>query len=149
MNHRETPRAEMDGHTDSEQNARFSSVLGNRRFPTYQRGSLQRHEELKARILAHPELVGINKKDIISVETEYALTKKKHAVARPDIVILYNCDKGVCRKFVEVKSGSCRRAVNNLYMQLRKISKYLKYKHMEGEIVGVYPVENTLEFLVL
>jgi len=116
---------------------------------SYQRGSLQRHEELKARILAHPELVGINRKDIISVETEYALTKKKHAVARPDIVILYNCDKGVCRKFVEVKSGSCKKAVNDLHMQLKKISKYLKYKHMDGEIVGVYPVENTLEFLVL
>ena len=115
----------------------------------YQRGSLQRHEELKARILAHPELVGIDKKDIIAVETEYALTKKKHAVARPDIVIFYKCEKGVCKKFVEIKSGSCRRAVDDLHMQLRKISKYLKYKHMEGEIVGVYPVENALEFLVL
>lgn len=115
----------------------------------YRRGSLAEHEALKARILAHPELVGIDKKDIVSVETEYALTKKKHAVARPDIVIFYKCEKGVCQKFVEVKSGSCRRAVDDLHMQLRKISKYLKYKHMDGEIVGVYPVENTLEFLVL
>lgn len=115
----------------------------------YRRGSLAEHEALKARILAHPELVGINKKDIITIETEYALTKKKHAVARPDIVISYNCEKGVCRKFVEVKSGSCKRAVDDLYMQLKKISKYLKYKHQDGEIVGVYPVENALEFLVL
>jgi len=115
----------------------------------YIRGSLQRHEELKSRILAHPELVGIDKKDIIAVETEYPLTKKKHAVARPDIVIFYRCEKGVCKKFVEVKSGSCRRAVDDLYMQLRKITKYLKYRHMDGEVVGVYPVENTLELLVL
>ena len=115
----------------------------------YVRGSLQRHEELKSRILAHPELVGIDKKDIIAVETEYPLTKKKHAVARPDIVIFYKCEKGICKKFVEVKSGSCRRAVDDLYMQLRKITKYLKYRHMDGEVVGVYPVENTLELLVL
>ena len=116
---------------------------------SYQRGSLQRHEELKARILAHPELVGVDKKDIIAVETEYPLTKKKHAVARPDIVIFYHCEKGVCKKFVEVKSGSCRRAVDDLYMQLKKISKYLKYRHMDGEVVGVYPGKTTLELLVL
>lgn len=115
----------------------------------YQRGSLQRHEELKSRILAHPELVGIDKKDIVAIETEYPLTKKKHAIARPDIVIFYHCEKGVCRKFVEIKSGSCRRAVDDLHMQLRKITKYLKYKHMEGEVVGVYPVEGALELLVL
>jgi hypothetical protein len=115
----------------------------------YQRGSLAQHEALKAQILAHPELVGIDKKNIIAVETEYALTKKKHAVARPDIVIFYKCEKGVCKKFIEVKSGSCRRAVDDLQMQLRKISKYLKYKHMDGEVVGVYPVENALELLVL
>ncbi|TAL54024.1 MAG: hypothetical protein EPN86_04175 [Nanoarchaeota archaeon] len=116
---------------------------------SYQRGSLQRHEELKSRILAHPELVGIDKKDIVAMETEYPLTKKKHAIARPDIVIFYNGEKGVCKKFVEIKSGSCRRAVDDLHMQLRKITKYLKYKHMEGEVVGVYPVEGALELLVL
>ena len=115
----------------------------------YTRGSLARHEELKARILAHPELVGVDKKDIISMQTEYPLTKKKHAVARPDVVIFYNCEKGVCKKFVEIKSGSCRRAVDDLHMQLRKISKYLKYKHMDGEVVGVYPGKTTLELLVL
>jgi len=110
---------------------------------------LQRHEELKSRILSHPELVGVDKKDIVAVETEYPLTKKKHAVARPDIVIFYKCEKGVCKKFIEIKSGSCRRAVDDLHMQLRKITKYLKYKHMDGEVMGVYPGEGTLEFLVL
>jgi hypothetical protein len=139
----------MDGHTDSEQNVRSSSVLGNNRFPTYQHGSLQRHEELVSRILAHPELVGINKNDIVAVETEYPLTKKKHAIARPDIVISYRCEKGVCRKFIEVKSGSCRRAMGDLHMQLRKITKYLKYRHIDGEVVGVYPGETSLELLVL
>jgi len=115
----------------------------------YTRGSLARHEELKARILAHPELVGVNKKDIISVQTEYALTKKKHAVARPDVVIFYKCEKGICKKFVEIKSGSCRRAVEDLSMQLRKINKYLKYRHIDGEVIGVYPGKSALELLVL
>ena len=115
----------------------------------YTRGSLARHEELKARILAHPELLGIDKKDIISVETEYPLTKKKHAIARPDVVIFYKCEKGVCKKFVEIKSGSCRHAIEDLSMQLRKINKYLKYRHIDGEVVGVYPMKNALQLLVL
>jgi hypothetical protein len=115
----------------------------------YKRGSLAEHEALKARILAHPELVGIDKKDIIAAETEYALTKKKHAVARPDIVIFYKCERGICKKFVEVKSGSCKRAVDDLHMQLRKITKYLKYRRIDGEVIGVYPGKTTLELLVL
>ncbi len=115
----------------------------------YQRGSLRRHEELKTKILSHPELVGVDKKDVISVETEYPLTKRKHAVARPDIVISYHCSKGVCRKFIEVKSGSCKRALDDLVMQMRKISKYLKHKRMDGEVVGVYPTKNSLQLLIL
>ena len=114
----------------------------------YRRGSLRGHEELKARILANPELVGINKKDIISVETEYPLTRRKHAIARPDILIFYNSERGICKRFIEVKSGNCKRAIDDLQMQMRKISKYLKNKRTEGEIMGVYPAENTLEILV-
>ena len=116
----------------------------------YTRGSLHKHEELKAHILAHPELVGVNKEDIISIETEYPLTKRKRTItARPDIVIFYHGKRGVCKKFIEVKSGNCRRSRDNLRMQLRKISKYLKHKRMQGEVVGVYPVKNALAVLVL
>jgi len=115
----------------------------------YQRGSLHEHEKLKARILAHPKLVGINKKDIISIETEYPLTKKKRAIAKPDIVIFYRNENKICKRFVEIKSGNCRRALEDLDYQLRKITRYLKYKNMEGEVIGVYPMENALELLVL
>jgi hypothetical protein len=115
----------------------------------YERGSFRKHEELKTRILTHPELIGVRKKNIISVETEYPLTKRKRAIAKPDIVISYRDHLGVHRMFIEVKSGSCRRALEDLQMQMRKISKYLKNKKMHGEVVGVYPVGNTLTTLIL
>ncbi len=113
----------------------------------YQRGSLAKHEDIKARILSHPEVVGVNKSDVIKVETEFALTKKKHAIARPDIVISYRCSKGVCRKYVEIKSGSCRRAKENLRWQLWKIHNYLRFRKMQGDVVGVYPLAGELVVL--
>ncbi len=115
----------------------------------YERGSLQRHEELKTLILRQPELIGIEKKEIIAIETEYPLTKKKHAIAQPDIVIFYKCKKGVCKKYIEIKSGSCRRSLQGLTIQLRKINNYLKTRRMEGEVVGVYPVRDKLQLMFL
>lgn len=115
----------------------------------YERGSLQRHEELKTFILRHPELVGIDKEEVIAIETEYPLTKKKHAIAQPDLMIVYKCEKGVCKKYIEIKSGSCRRSLQGLTMQLRKINNYLKTRRMEGDVVGVYPVRDKLQLMFL
>lgn len=116
----------------------------------YERGSFHRHEEIKAHILAHPEVVGIDKKDIISIETECPLTRRRNSViAKPDIVILYQADRTVKKRYIEIKSGSCRRAIANLYGQLRKIDNYLRRQKLEGEVLGVYPLHNTLEFIVL
>jgi hypothetical protein len=115
----------------------------------YLRGSLHKHERLKTRILENPELVGIKKELIISVKTEYPLLKRKRSVAKPDIVIEYHCEKGVCRKFIEVKSGSCRRALESLHAQLIKVSKYLKTKKIDGEVVGVYPLKDQIVMLVI
>lgn len=115
----------------------------------YERGSLQRHEELKTLILSQPELVGVSKQEIISMEAEHPLTKKKHAIAQPDLMIVYRCGKGVCKKYIEVKSGSCRRSLQGLTMQLRKINNYLKTRRMDGEVVGVYPVRDKLQLMFL
>ncbi len=115
----------------------------------YTRGSLHKHEQLKQHILHHPELVGVRKKDILTITTEYPLKRKKRPVAQPDIVIIYRSGKRIHKKFVEIKSGNCRRALEDLVLQLRKITKYLKHKRMDGEVVGVYPHENTLAMLVL
>lgn len=104
----------------------------------YQRGSLQRHEELKQFVLAHPELVGVEKKQVISAETEYPLLKKKRAIAQPDIVIVYKDASEVKRKFIEIKSGSCRRSKFELEKQIRKIHSYLKWNRIQGEVVGLY-----------
>ena len=115
----------------------------------YNRGSLRKHEALKQRILTHPELVGINRKDVLSIETEYPLKRKKRPIAQPDIVIFYRKKNKVRKRYIEIKSGSCRRALEDLEQQLRKISKYLKYKRMDGEVMGVYPRENSIALLVL
>ena len=115
----------------------------------YERGSLQRHEELKTLILENPELVGIDKEEVIAIETEYPLTKKKHAIAQPDIFIVYRCEKGVCKRYIEIKSGSCRRSLFGLNMQLRKIQKYLRSKKLDGDVVGVYPIGNKLRLMFL
>ena len=115
----------------------------------YLRGSLHRHEELKALVCANPELVGIRKEDVISVETEFPLTKKKRAVAQPDIVILYQGEKGVRRRFVEVKSGNCRRSRLSLEQQLKRINNYVRWKRISGEVVGVYPVQDKLNVCTL
>ena len=115
----------------------------------YVRGSLHRHEELKALVCANPELIGIKKEDVISVETELPLTKKKRAVAQPDIVIMYYGEKGVRRCFVEVKSGNCRRSRAGLEQQLKKITNYVRWKRIEGEVIGVYPTRDTLRVCTL
>ena len=113
----------------------------------YVQGSLHRHEALKQQILSHPELVGIEKQEILSIQTEYPLIKRKHVIARPDIVIFYKSARGVCKMFVEVKSGNCRYALEDLHMQLQKIVRYLRYKHLDGDVVGVYPSESSLKLL--
>ncbi|MBI4016182.1 MAG: hypothetical protein HY363_00640 [Candidatus Aenigmarchaeota archaeon] len=114
----------------------------------YQRGSLQRHEEMKAFVLAHPEIVGVHKHQVISIETEYPLKKKKRAVAQPDVLIIYKDASAVRKKFVEIKSGSCRRSVMELEKQLRKIHNYLKWNRLKGEVVGIYG-HNSMELLSL
>lgn len=132
-----------------EDSAHFSCV-NNFQLSTYQRGSFHRHEELKTHLATHPELLGIQKDDIISVETEFELHRRRRAVvAKPDLVISYKTDNGIKKTYVEIKSGSCRRAKANLYGQLRKISNYLRRHKLEGEVLGVYPFHNTLEFIVL
>ena len=115
----------------------------------YQRGSLHRHEELKAFVLAHPELVGIQREDIISVETECPLTKKKRAIAQPDLVIMYQTRQGVRKRFVEIKSGSCRRSMEGLEVQLKRITNYLRWNRINGDVVGVYPKQDKLNVCTL
>ncbi|MBI4146840.1 hypothetical protein HY489_05900 [Candidatus Woesearchaeota archaeon] len=106
----------------------------------YQRGSLQRHEQLKHQILSNPEIVGIAKKDIISVETEYPLTKRRRTVfARPDIHITYRCKQGICRKFIEIKSGNGSYARADLTLQLKKIDRHIKRYNLDAAVIGVYP----------
>ena len=115
-----------------------------------QRGSLQRHEELKQHVLLNPELLGIAKDDVIEVQTEIPLHKRKHSIiARPDLFITYRCDGGICRTFVEIKSGNCRRAKSNLLVQLRKIHKFITHHKIPATVVGVYPGETALEVMVL
>lgn len=111
----------------------------------YERGSLRKHEELKQRILKHPELIGINKKQILRIQTEYPLQRKKHTVARPDIVIEYEENGILKRTFIEVKSGSCRRAREDLDQQLRK---YLQYKKMFGDVRGIFWQAGSISIVV-
>lgn len=116
----------------------------------YERGSLHRHEELKELILSDPTLVGIERKDIIEVQTEVPLQRRKHTIlAKPDIAITYKGDSGVRKRFIEIKSGSCKRAKDNLLTQLRKIEKYIKNQKLSAEAIGVYPSGAGLEFIVL
>ncbi len=116
----------------------------------YERGSLHRHEELKEHILSHPEIVGIEQKDIIEVQTETPLQKRRRTIfAKPDITIIYNGDQGIRKRFVEIKSGSCKRAKDNLMHQLRKIEKFIRHQKMHAEVIGVYPLGRTLELIVL
>ena len=115
-----------------------------------QRGSLQRHEELKHHLLLHPELLGIAKDDVIDVQMEIPLHKRRRSlVARPDLFITYRCERGVCRTFVEIKSGNCRRAKHNLLIQLRKIHKFIRHQKLSANVVGVYPGARALELMVV
>lgn len=104
-------------------------------------GSWRAHEALKERIVREPELVGISSERVLSVVTEFPLMRRRRTVARPDVVFVYRSSGGVSKKFVEVKSGSCRRARAVLSAQVRKISQYLKCHRLDGEVVGVYPAE--------
>jgi len=109
----------------------------------YQRGSLQRHEQLKYWILAHPESVGISMDAIVSVQTEYPLTKKNRAIAQPDIVITHAAGDGIKTTFIEVKSGHNKHSLHDLSLQVRKIANYLKWKQLSGNVIGVYPCTKT------
>ena len=104
----------------------------------YQRGSFKRHEAIKQQILRDPSLIGIQSENVIHAETEYALIKRKRPIARPDIMIEYLTGSTVRRAYIEVKSGSCRRSLQNLQAQLRKVRRFLDNKRMIGEVVGVY-----------
>ncbi|MFQ5953294.1 MAG: hypothetical protein ACE5JK_07865 [Candidatus Omnitrophota bacterium] len=104
----------------------------------YHRGSLEKHEAIKELILQRPEIVGVDKDDVVNIETELPLIRRKRPVAQPDIVIEYSSGKNIRRKFIEVKSSNCKRAITGLQMQMKKVSKYLKYKKIKGDVVGVY-----------
>lgn len=99
---------------------------------------MRKHEEIKQRILRNPMLIGLDKSRIIHVETEYPLIKRKRPIAQPDIMFEYRIGNRVRRMFIEVKSGSCRRAVQDLEFQLRKVERFLHRKNIEGDVLGVY-----------
>ncbi|HLC19486.1 MAG TPA: hypothetical protein VJK72_01095 [Candidatus Nanoarchaeia archaeon] len=103
----------------------------------YQRGSFRKHEQIKQQILRDPSLIGIEGR-VIYAETEHALIKRKRPIAKPDIMFEYMLGSRVRRVYVEVKSGSCRRSVRNLEMQLRKVRRFLDNKRMNGDVLGVY-----------
>lgn len=102
-------------------------------------GSWRAHEALKERIVREPELVGVSSEKVVSVVTEFPLMRRSRTIACPDVVISYRSSGCVVKKFVEVKSGSCRRARSVLSAQVRKISRFLRCHRLEGEVVGVYP----------
>ena len=104
----------------------------------YQRGSLKKHEAIKQDILRNPSLVGIDKAAIVRVETEFPLIPRKRPIAQPDIVIDYEIGGVQQRLFIEVKSGSCRRALMSLVFQLRKVKRFLARRNIDGEVMGVY-----------
>lgn len=104
----------------------------------YQRGSLKKHEAIKQDILRNPSLVGIDKARILHIETEFPLIPRKRPIAQPDIVIDYDVGNGQQRVFIEVKSGSCKRALRSLFFQLRKVKRFLERRNIEGEVLGVY-----------
>ena len=105
---------------------------------TYKRGSLRKHEAIKKLILRRLDIVGVEKDNVVNIQTEYPLIRRKRPVAQPDIVIEYSLKGELRRMFIEVKSGSCKRARNNLSAQIKKVSRYLHNKKIEGEVLGVY-----------
>ncbi len=92
-------------------------------------------------------LIGIDKSRIVHVETEYPLIKRKRPIAQPDIVFDYRVGNQVRRLFIEVKSGSCRRAVQDLEYQLRRVEQFLHRRNLEGDVLGVYG--NSLQVLTV
>lgn len=115
---------------------------------SYQRGSFRLHEELKHRILEDPTIVGIQKENVLSIETEYPLHKRRRTLtARPDLAIIHVNNNKMWTTFVEIKSGSCRRARVSLQHQLRKIENYVRRQKIHANVVGVYPAGNALVLL--
>ncbi len=116
---------------------------------SYQRGSKRKHEEIKQLILKNPELVGINAENVISMKTEFPLIKRKRQIAKPDILIEYEIGNERKRMFVEVKSGSCWRALNNLKVQLKRVERFLHNKKIQGEVVGVYCAGDLMNLMIV
>ena len=104
----------------------------------YERGSLKKHEAIKQHILSNLSVIGVDKKSVVHVETELPIVRKKRPIAQPDIVIHYAENDTVKKLFVEIKSGSCKRAVQNLQYQLRKLERFMERQHIDGEVLGVY-----------
>ena len=104
----------------------------------YQRGSLKKHEAIKQDILRNPSLVGIDKSHILHIETEFPLIPRKRPIAQPDIVIDYERGNRQQRVFIEVKSGSCKKALRSLFLQLRKVKRFLDRRNIDGDVIGVY-----------
>jgi hypothetical protein len=113
----------------------------------YERGSWKKHEMIKQRILSNPSVVGIDKSKVLRVTTEFPLRRRKRPIAQPDIVIEYTVGDSVERVFIEIKSGSCKRSLQHLRAQMRKVRQFLRTKNMRGNVMGVYCVGMKL-FLV-
>lgn len=113
----------------------------------YHRGSLKKHEAIRELILQKPELIGVDKESVIHIETDFLLAYHKRPIAQPDIMIEYSAGGYIKRLFVEIKSGSCKHAIQNLRWQLRKVSRFLRRRHKEGDVLGVYSLGEDLAFL--
>ena len=113
----------------------------------YQRGRLKKHEAIKQRMLSNLSLIGIDTKRVIHIDTELAIVRKKRPIAQPDIVVEYTENNTIRRLFVEIKSGSCRRAVQNLNHQLRKLERFMDKQQINGEAIGIYCKGNEMNFI--
>ena len=115
----------------------------------YQRGSLKKHEAIKRRILSNLSVIGVDKQRVVHIQTELPIVRKKRPIAQPDIVIDYAENDMIKKLFVEIKSGSCRRAVQNLHHQLRKLEKFMERQHIEGEVLGIYCRGDEMNFVTV
>jgi len=115
----------------------------------YHRGSLKKHEAIKQQILRDPSLIGMDKSCIVDIKTEYALIKKKRPIAQPDLMIKYKDENSIKQIFVEVKSGSCKRAIQNLVSQMQKVERFLQKENINGNVIGVYCVGNDINMLTI
>ena len=113
----------------------------------YQRGSLKKHEAIKRHILSNLSVIGVDTTRVLHIDTELAIVRKKRPIAQPDIVIEYAENDTIRKLFVEIKSGSCKRAVQNLHYQLRKLERFLERQHINGEVLGIYYRGNVINFV--